>query len=170
MNLDIIPYSKAGTMNNTVSILLAIILVCGMLISGCTRSAVSESISTNTSSDLESLLNEHQGRVLILLLGRDGCPGTEKATATLDDYIPVKPENVSVVRLDVPLPDEDLKPTSEWNHQYPRLVDTDRKIADKLDFFYYPTLYIFDGQGKNRYIGSLDIDKLKFMVQEITVK
>ena len=118
-------------------------------------------------ADLSDLLNDYHGRVLILLLGRDGCPGTAKATAALNQYVSSKPERVSVVRLNVPLPKETLKPTSDPKRPFPYFVDTGRKIAGKLEFFYYPTLYVFDGQGKQRYVGGCDKDKIATMVREI---
>jgi peroxiredoxin len=138
-----------------------------MVVTGCSRSPAPGTGKSRAPGDLSGLLNDHRGRVLILLLGRDACPGTAKATAALDQYVSAKPEQVSVVRLDVPLPNETLRLTSEWKHAFPRFPDTGRKIAGELDFFYYPTLYVFDGQGEKRYIGGCDRDKIAVMAREI---
>lgn len=129
--------------------------------------ALAAGSSNGTPDPLGSLLKAHHGRVLVLLMGRDGCSGTAKATTLLHEYASTKPQGVSIVRLDVPLLNETLKLSSEWKHPFPRSVDTGRRIADRLDFFYYPTLYVFDRQGEERYVGGCDMNKLPTMVREI---
>ena len=117
--------------------------------------------------DLSSLLSNYRGRVLLLLLGRDGCPGTAKATVVLDEYAPVKPDGAEIVRLDVPLPGESLRLSSDWKHNFQRFADKGRLIADELDFFFYPTLYIYDGDGLLRFAGGCDAELVPRMVGEI---
>jgi len=154
-------------MSNTPLRISAVLLVGGMVVTGCSRSPAPGTGKGRAPGNMSDLLRDHRGRVLILLLGRDRCPGTAKATAALDEYVSTEPEQVSVVRLDVPLPNETLKLTLEWKHAFPRFPDTGRKIAGELDFFYYPTLYVFDGQGERRYIGGCDRDKIAVMAREI---
>lgn len=144
---------------------VVVLLAAGLLVAGCSGS--SSPGSGRAPGDLKTLLNDNRGRVLIVLLGREGCPGTARATEALDGYVAEKPEQVSIVRLDVPLPREKLEPTKEWKHPFPCFVDDGRKIADKLEFFYYPTLYVFDAQGEKRYVGACDKDKVADMVREI---
>ena len=149
-------------MNDTLLRALAVVVVGSVVLTG-SSAAVPKTGVSRAPADLSDLLNDYHGRVLILLLGRDGCPGTAKATAALNQYVSSKPERVSVVRLNVPLPKETLKPTSDPKRPFPYFVDTGRKIAGKLEFFYYPTLYVFDGQGKQRYVGGCDKDKIATM-------
>lgn len=115
---------------------------------------------------LKALLDDHPGDVLILLLGTDGCSATANATMALEKYLSSKPVGVSVVRVDVPLPGEKYK-LKEWKHSFPRFIDDKRQIADKLEFFFYPTLYILDSGGEKRYVGACKIDQVAAMVDEI---
>jgi len=121
--------------------------------------------AANDAAAAIGLLSAHRGQVLVLLLGREDCPGTARATKVLDDYKP--PAGVAVVRVEVPLPGEDLKPPAAWQHPFPVALDTDRKLAAKLDFFYYPTLYVFDRDGEQRFAGGCDAQALPDMVAEI---
>jgi peroxiredoxin len=145
------------------------VLVAGGLVmmAGCSKSSTPKKSVAKAPGTLDALLDDHRGNVLILLLGIEGCPGTAKATEALDELLSAKPEHVSVVRLDVPMPNGTLKPQSDWKHLFPCFVDNGRKIADKLEFFYYPTLYVFDGDGEKRYAGACDKDKLAAMTREI---
>ena len=103
---------------------------------GCTRPPVDDPPATlGRRDDVHRLLANHRGKLLLLLLGREDCPGTAQATAVLDDYYPQRPADVSVLRLDVPLPDEDLK-VGPWDRPYPRQLDEDRRIADRLGFIF----------------------------------
>lgn len=147
--------------------LAVVFIVACVMFSMCSWSVASTSASGRTTQDLNTLLRDHHGRVLILLLGVEGCPGTAKATIGLDEYLSGKPRNVDVVRLDVPLPGKSAGTTSAWKHSFPRYVDTGRKVADKLEFFYYPTLYVFDGQARKRYVGAFDQPKITTMIREI---
>jgi peroxiredoxin len=116
---------------------------------------------------IQSFLAPYQGKVLLLLMGREGCPGTGKATEFLHTYAATKPEAVAILRLDVPLAGEVLELTEEWAHPYPRKVDTGRTIADAIDYFFYPTFYVFGPDGEMRYSGGCDPEKLPQMVKEI---
>ena len=90
----------------------------------------------------------------MLLLGMSGCPGTENATEVLTGYARTKPDGVGILRLDVPPPGEVLGCVEGWDAPFPRELDARRKTADRLDFFFYPTLYIFDGEGVERFQGA----------------
>jgi len=118
-------------------------------------------------NSLADILGQHRGQTLVLLLGRDGCPGTASATLVLDGYVASGPKEIAVLRLDVPLPGEELKLAGKWDHRFNRLLDKDRRVADELEFFYYPTLYIFDREGAKRFVGGCDKDKIHLMVEEI---
>ncbi|MBI5778519.1 MAG: TlpA family protein disulfide reductase [Planctomycetes bacterium] len=120
-----------------------------------------------SAGSLQDILTQHRGQVLVLLLGRDGCPGTAAATKVLDEYVATPSKEIDVIRLDVPLPAEELKLSGKWSHRFHRLLDQDRRVADELEFFYYPTLYVFDREGEKRFAGGCDKDKIGLMVKEI---
>ncbi len=122
---------------------------------------------TGGKAALSALLDEFKGRVLVLLLGRDGCPGTARATALLDVWEPPEPERTAVLRLDVPLPGERLKLKGAWKHKFPRRLDRGRAVAQALNFFFYPTLYVFDADGVLRFEGGMEPERLTAMVSEI---
>ena len=130
-------------------ITLITIILMGCTIIGCTPERRSDEPRPN--GIIQSFLAPYQGKVLLLLMGREGCPGTGKATEFLHTYASTKPEGVSILRLDAPLAGEVLELSEEWTHPYPRHVDTGRKIADALDFFFYPTFYVFGPDGVLRY-------------------
>jgi peroxiredoxin len=146
-------------------IILATVLLLGCAFTGCTPEQGSEGQQSREIT--RSFLAPYQGKVLLLLMGREGCPGTGKATDFLHSYSAAKPEAVAILRLDVPLAGEVLQVLEEWSHPYPRKVDTGRKIADALDFFFYPTFCVFDPDGEMRYSGGCDPAKLPQMVKEI---
>lgn len=114
----------------------------------------------------ENIIKENKGKVLVLLLGMEGCPGTEKSTKYLSEYIKTKPEGVEVYRIDVPPPNaKALKPVTGLDLKYS--VDTSRKLADKMEFFFYPTLYILDKDGTVRFHGECEGKKVEKMVAEM---
>jgi len=115
---------------------------------------------------VDALLAEHRGKVLLLLLGREGCPGTEVATPLLDAYAQRKPADVAILRLDVTPPEGKLQVTA-WNHSFPRRLDRDLLLAEGLEFFFYPTFYVFDRGGELRFTGGYDAQKTETMVKEI---
>jgi len=146
-------------------IILATLLLMGCAITACSPEQRSE--EQRSAEIMQSFLAPYQGKVLLLLMGREGCPGTAKATEFLHTYAATKPDAVAILRLDVPLAGEELELSEEWAHPYPRNVDTGRRIADALDFFFYPTFFVFDPDGEMRYSGGCDPAKLPQMVQEI---
>jgi len=148
-----------------IPIFIASILLMGCAITGCSPEQGSK--EQRSSGILQSFLAPYHGKVLLLLMGREGCPGTGKATEFLHTYAATQPEAVAILRLDVPLAGEVLKLSEEWAHPYPRKVDAGRKIADALDFFFYPTFCVFDPDGEMRYSGGCDPEKLPQMVKEI---
>lgn len=116
---------------------------------------------------IKDILGRHKGSVLLLLLGSEGCPGTQQTISFLDTYNNTKPSQTSIICLYVPMSKESLKRPSLWNHSFPLYIDDNRIIADALSFFYYPTFYIFDKQGNLRYEGSCDTKKVEQIVKEL---
>jgi len=115
----------------------------------------------------DDILSAYRGKVLVLLMGMPGCSGTEKATEFLVSYAKDRPSDAALLRLDVPPPEGKIGPLSNWSAPFSREVDADRKVADRLDFFYYPTLYILDRDGEVRFAGECEPEKVKKMVSEI---
>jgi len=115
----------------------------------------------------DDILSPYRGKVLVLLMGMPGCSGTEKATEFLSTYAKEKPSDAAILRIDVPGPDGELSFLSNWKAPFNREIDTGRKIADRLDFFYYPTLYILDRDGEVRFAGECKPEDVKKMVSEI---
>ena len=110
-------------------------------------------------------LDAEKGKVVVLLLGMQGCPGTRDATRVLADL--EVPADVAIARVDVPPPGGRAEPYRNWPHSYRYLMDEDRALAKKLEFFFYPTLYVLDREGEARYSGSCEAGKLAAMVEEI---
>lgn len=117
--------------------------------------------------ETRDIVASHRGRVLLLLLGREDCPGTVRATKLLDGYAPQAPAGAAIVRVDVPLPGETLQAPVTWRHPFPYALDKDRLLARQLEFFFYPTLYVFDRDGELRFAGGCDASRLPEMVSEI---
>jgi peroxiredoxin len=124
-------------------------------------------VAQRWNGDPASLLEAHRGQVLVLLLGMESCPGTRAATAFLKDYAGKKAPGVSIVRLDVPPPTGSLTTADSRSLPFAHGIDKDRLIAKQLDFFYYPTLYILDGDGEVRFSGACEPDRVREMVAEI---
>lgn len=112
-------------------------------------------------------LARYRGKALVLLMGMPGCPGTANATGFLGDYAREKPEDVSIVRLDVAPPGGSLAEPEGGDAGFVHELDRGRKVADWLEFFYYPTLYILDKEGEVRFRGGCEPDRVKEMVAEI---
>jgi peroxiredoxin len=96
-----------------------------------------------------------------------GCPGTERATEFLSLYARSKPHDVAIMRVDVPPPGGTLPALSTWKAPFGRVVDKDRSIAGKLEFFFYPTFYIIDRDGGVRFSGQCRPGEVEKMVREI---
>lgn len=119
------------------------------------------------SGKLKGILAQHRGEVLLLLLGEEGCSETRRATLGLEQYLATKPSDVAVLRMDVPYPGQSVEFPKTWNYSFARLPDENRLVADQLDFFYYPTFYVFDRDGELRYEGGYDKSRVETMVREI---
>jgi len=158
---------KSGIKIITILIICLITSVFSITIHLYSEEAKIQTPSQEYSGELKNLLSSHKGEVLLLLLGRNDCPGTRKATAVLDEYVNIKPAGITIIRVDVPLPNETLKADAEWSHKFSQIIDKDRAIANQLDFFYYPTLYIFDSDGMLRFEGGCDKTNLDNIVKEI---
>lgn len=113
------------------------------------------------------VISRHRGKVLVILLGMPGCPGTARATEFLTEFARTKPDGVAVMRLDVPPPGETLAPTEGGSEDFPYELDADREVADRLEFFYYPTLYILDKDGHERFQGGCEPGRLEEMVAAV---
>lgn len=151
-------------------ILLFICLIGLLVLSlGCdTKQASAPSTTMTTQQSPEDFIFGQKGKVIVALLGIEGCPGTKLATEVLAKMSKDCPKDLVLARLDVPLQVESpFKPLTNWNYNYYHAIDTDHKIANRLEFFYYPTLYIIDRDGEVRYSGSCNEEKLKSMVVEI---
>ncbi len=86
----------------------------------------------------------------------------------LTEYAKEKHEGLAVVRVDVPMQAggsvrEPASLDSELNY----VVDSNRVVADKMEFFFYPTLYIVDKDGVVRYRGECEEEKIRKIVSEI---
>lgn len=112
----------------------------------------------------------YRGKTLVLLMGMPGCPGTAKAAGFLAEYSREKPEGVAVVRLDVAPPGDSVAEPRGGDAGFVHEVDRGRKVADRLEFFFYPTLYILDKDGKVRFRGGCEPDRVREMVAEIAAE
>jgi peroxiredoxin len=145
--------------------MLAAIAACDRMRAG-SASGLPAGDAKASASQVKELLSEYRGKVLLLMLGREDCPGTIRSQAILDAYALRKPADVVVLRVEVPLPGERLT-VGPWSHPYPRRLDDVRRLADELEFFYYPTLYVFDRDGELRFTGGCDPERTEAMAKEI---
>ena len=113
------------------------------------------------------VLEQHRGQVLVLLLGMEGCPGTESAMPLLAEFDRAKPAGVVVYRIDVPPPGRRIRPASGLPAGLNYVVDRDRALAERLEFFFYPTLFILDREGEVRFSGGCGPGSLRRMTDEI---
>lgn len=113
------------------------------------------------------VIMQNKGNVVVALLGMEGCPGTETATTFLADFSKTKPEGVRICRVDVPLPGRKVEKAGNVSSALEYLVDNDRTLARRLEFFFYPTLYIMDRDGVVRFSGGCDPDKVRMMATEL---
>ena len=143
-----------------------------LFLTACQSGALSEKNEGAEPFNASALgpLATYQDQVTVLLMGKAGCPGTEKGTEVLTGYNRSKPDGVSIVRLEVPPPGKKLGKPEGWNAGFPCEVDVDRKVAEQFDFFYYPTLFIIDRGGHVRYRGGCEGEEIMAIVQEILVE
>jgi len=125
-----------------------------------------ETLPASAKSDGD-ILSSYRGKVLLLVMGMPGCSGTEKATEFLISYAKNKPSDVDLLRIDVPPPEGEMPSISKWEAPFSREVDSDRKVADRLEFFFYPTFYILDREGEVRFSGECRPEEVEKMVREI---
>jgi len=116
------------------------------------------------------LLSEYRGDVTVLLMGSPGCPGSQEANRILKKYDQSKPDGVSIVRVEVPPPGGSMTLPDGWNPGIPSLVDHDRQAAEAFDFYYYPTLYIFDRDGDLRFKGDCEEGPVVDVVGALTAE
>lgn len=115
----------------------------------------------------EQFLAQNKGKIVVLLLGMEGCPSTKANTKVLAKTSKDWSDGIVLARLDVAPPGKTIPALTDWPHDYFYAVDTGRIIAQRLDFFYYPTLYILDREGEVRYAGGIEVNELKTMLNEI---
>lgn len=144
-----------------------------LVLSGCQ----SDQALTAGATDIESanlsaspILSECQGNVTVLLMGSPGCPGSQEANRVLRKFDGTKPDGVSIVRVEVPPPGGTMTLPDGWNPGIPFLVDTDRQTAEAFDFYYYPTLYIFDRDGAMRFKGDCKEDRVSEVVESLVAE
>ncbi len=147
------------------------LLFCGIVLiiasAGCAGGGTGSGMSVADKRTPESFMAGQKGKVVVLLMGASTCPGTRAGTEVLAELKKTWPSDVVPARLDVPMPNATADPIKNWPHSYFYAVDTGRIVADRFNFFYYPTLYIIDRDGEVRFAGSCNADKVKAMVSEI---
>jgi peroxiredoxin len=112
----------------------------------------------------------YRGTILVLLMGMPECPGTAKASVFLSEYAREKPEGVAFLRFDVAPPGGSVAEPKGGDSGLVHKVDRDRKVADWLEFFFYPTLYIIDKDGEVRFRGGCEPVRVWEMVAEIAAE
>ena len=125
----------------------------------------------NLRAEADAFVAGYRGRILVLLLGMQTCPGTALATDALVKYVEQPQKEIAVVRMDVPPPIGEFLQLEEGELPFEYRTDPERLVAAGLDFFYYPTLYIFDQEGQMRYSGGCDDvaildDMLRTIIEE----
>lgn len=124
--------------------------------------------TTTKKESPEQFIFGQKGKIVVALLGIEGCPQTKISTEVLAKMSKDCSKDIVFARLDVPMQEEtQFKPLTNWTYSYYQAIDIDRKVANRLEFFYYPTLYIIDRDGEVRYSGGCDKEKLKTMLSEI---
>ena len=114
------------------------------------------------------LINANKGSIQVLLLGMPSCPGTNEGTPKLTAYSKTAPDGVFVARLDIPPQGKTLNAKPDGlDPALSYAIDSDQKVAETLEFFFYPTLFILDKDLKVRYHGDADFDNVSIMVDEM---
>ncbi|MFZ2654455.1 MAG: redoxin domain-containing protein [Victivallales bacterium] len=116
------------------------------------------------------IISENKGKVIVIMMGMEGCPGTEENTPFLTEYSKSKPDGVAVYRVDVPPPGTKIQKASNISADLKYVLDNERGIADKLEFFFYPTTYVLDRDGVVRYSGDCKPEETRKMVGEIAAE
>jgi peroxiredoxin len=142
-----------------------------LILFGCKQEAPEpEPVAPEPAPPKPAPVVDDRGPVTVLLLGMPTCPGTQKITEFLRTYEGEKPDDVALKRLDVPFGSDPLEAEDPKAIGFPYAIDKDRAMATKLEFFYYPTLYILDRDGDVRFKGDCDPEEFKNMVNEIRIE
>jgi peroxiredoxin len=115
-------------------------------------------------------LAQNKGRIVVALFGMEGCEETAKATKFLADFAKTVPQGVLVCRIDVPPPGEPIEKAENIAPSLIYALDENRAMASRLDFFFYPTLYVIDKDGAVRFEGECHPGKVKNMVSELVAE
>ncbi|MDD4870811.1 MAG: redoxin domain-containing protein, partial [Kiritimatiellae bacterium] len=153
-------------MNNEHKIAPVMLVLCLILgVTSCSR----EGVKTKelVAAPVPDVIAQNKGNVIVALFGIPGCPGTDQAIPFLEEYSKTKPKGVVVCRVDVPFPGEKLDKARNISPNINYALDNDRAIAGRLEFFFYPTLYILDKDGIVRFAGGCEPDRVRTMVSEI---
>jgi thiol-disulfide isomerase/thioredoxin len=148
-------------------VLSAVLAVCVGIVS-CSREANTPGAKPAKPATAPSdIITQNKGKILVALFGMETCPGTEKSTPLLAEFARNKPEGVVVYRIDVPLAGHPFEEAKNLSPDLSYAIDNGRAMATRLEFFFYPTLYIFDRDGVVRFSGGLEPDRLRTMVSEL---
>ncbi len=129
--------------------------------------SITHAEEANPADGSKDIISQNKGKVLVVLMGMEGCPGTEEATPFITEYSKSKPEGVAVCRIDVPPPGKKIGKASGISKDLSYVIDNDRTIADRLEFFFYPTTFVLDRDSVIRFSGDCRPDEIKKMVSEI---
>jgi len=114
-----------------------------------------------------AFLDAQAGKVVVLVMGMEGCANTMAASKALVAMAPDLPEDVATARIDAPPPGGTVDAVEGWKHAPWYGLDAEREVADRLDFFFYPTIYVLDREGGIRYAGGMEVAKLKEVVDAV---
>ena len=149
---------------------IAIIFSTPMTVASCGKQRTPSSRQAEETEKLtpgSDMILRNRGKVIVALLGMQGCPGTEHATLFLEKYSKTRPEGVFACRIDVPVPGKRVERAGNISSSVNYALDDGRVIAGRLEFFFYPTLYILDREGLVRFAGGCEADRVEAMVSEI---
>jgi len=148
--------------------LLLILALTALLLTACGEAPVPADPPGTTASDSPAaFLDAQGGKVVVIVMGMEGCAKTMAASKALVAMAPGLPDDVTVARIDAPPPGGTVDAVEGWAHPCFYGVDDEREVADRLDFFFYPTVYVLDREGSVRFAGGMEAAKLREMVDAV---
>jgi len=136
----------------------------------CGRESGSLSGKTGGVEPSADIITQNKGRIVVALFGMEGCSATETATRFLSELSKTKAEGIKICRVDVPPPGKAVERVKSLDPGIEYVVDNGRRMAGRLGFFFYPTLYIFDRDGIIRFSGGCEPDKVRVMISELSAE